>query len=309
MSAALSLSIVIPCHARTDLLAECLQSVVKYAPLASEVLVVDDASPGGAVGRTAAGFPGVRTLRLPRRRGFCVAANAGLRATRGAVVELLNDDTVVTAGWAEAALACFADPKVGAVAPLVLFWPGEGRPRVDSAGDRYDLGGFARKRGHGERLGPNHLRPRRVFGASGSSAFYRRAALERVGLFPESFGAYFEDVDLSFRLHRAGYAVAYAPASRVLHRGGSSYGRASRRLVERQSCNEERVFWRNLPGPLLRRALARHLAVLGGKALRRWDEGTLLPWLWGRVRAWSELCACRRHSGRLPPRYGNAVTG
>jgi GT2 family glycosyltransferase len=302
MTAAPPLSVVIPCHARADLLAECLRSVAQYSPPASEVIVVDDASPGGAVARAAAGFPGVRVLCLASRRGFCAAANAGLRAARGEVVELLNDDTVVTPGWADAALVCFAAPRVGAVAPLVLCWPGEGPPRVDSAGDAYDLGGFARKRGHGERLGPSHLRPRRVFGASGSSAFYRRSALERVGLFPESFGAYFEDVDLSFRLHRAGYAVAYAPASRVLHRGGSSYGRPSRRLVERQSCNEERVFWRNLPGPLLRRALPRHLAVLAGKALRRCDEGLLLPWLWGRVRAWANLPADRRDYSRWPGR-------
>jgi hypothetical protein len=69
-------------------------------------------------------------------------------------------------------------------------------------------------------------------------------------------------------------------------------------LVERQSCNEERVFWRNLPASLLWRALARHLAVLGGKALRRCNEGTLLPWLWGRLRAWANVCADRRDYSR-----------
>src|SRR5437763_534416 len=125
-------------------------------------------------------------------------------------------------------------------------------------------------------------------------AFYRRDLLRRVGAFPERFGAYFEDVDLAFRLHRAGGVIVYEPASRVLHRGGSSYGRPGWRLVERQSCNEERVFWRNLPGLDLARALPRHVAVLAGKALRRWHEGTLLPWAWGRLRAWAEVPACRR---------------
>src|SRR5205823_1699570 len=188
-------------------------------------------------------------LRLPRRRGFCVAANAGIEAATAPVVELLNDDTEVEPGWAAAALAHFADPTVAAVAPLVLRWSGAGAAtHIDSAGDRYFRGGVAGKRGHGEPLGPDYLRPGRVFGASASSAFYRRDLLRRVGAFPERFGAYFEDVDLSFRLHRAGGVIVYEPASRVLHRGGSSYGRPSWRLVERQSCNEERVFWRNMPG-------------------------------------------------------------
>jgi GT2 family glycosyltransferase len=117
--------------------------------------------------------------------------------------------------------------------------------------------------------------------------------LAAAGGFPESFEAYFEDVDLAFRLRHCGGRVAYEPASVVLHRGGSSYGRPTRRLVERQSCNEERVFWRNLSPAELRRWLPRHVAVLAGKALRRWEEGLLGPWLAGRVRAWASIRADR----------------
>lgn len=260
------------------------------------MLVVDDGSPGGVVTEVARTF-GAQVVRLPRRRGFCAAANAGLAAASGQVVELLNDDTQVTPGWAEPALACFDEPAVGAVAPLVLCWPnGE---RVDSAGDRYYLGGVAAKRGHGEPLADTHLRRRAVFGASASSAFYWREALERVGAFPESFGAYFEDVDLAFRLQRAGYRAVYEPGSRVLHRVSASYGRPRRRLLEQQSCNEERVFWRNLPGRALARAVPRHVAVLLSKAWRRWREGTLAPFLCGRLRLLTEIPSLLRHRRRL----------
>ena len=44
--------------------------------------------------------------------------------------------------------------------------------------------------------------------------------------------------------------------------------------------------------------ISRHLAVLAGKAVRRWHEGTLLPWALGRLRAWSEIPACRLHERR-----------
>jgi GT2 family glycosyltransferase len=288
------MSIIIPTHNRTDLLRACLQAVRRHAPLGSEVIVVDDESPGGAASALAAEL-GVRAMRLERQRGFAVAANVGIRASRGDVVEMLNDDTEVQPGWADAALRWFDDPTVGAVAPLVLAWP-DGTI-IDSAGDCYDLGGIAGKRGHSLPLSSGYLEPMPVFGTSAAAGFYRRSALDRVGLFAEEFGSYFEDVDLAFRLNRAGYTSMYDPASRVLHHISASYGRVGRRLLERQSCNEERVWWRNLPAPELWRALPRHIAVLAGKAWRRLDEGTLTPWLFGRLRAlwdWRAIVAHRR---------------
>jgi GT2 family glycosyltransferase len=237
-------------------------------------------------------------VRLERQSGFAVAANTGVQAARHPVVEILNDDTEVTAGWAPAALAHFADAAVAAVAPLVLRRTADG-PRIDSAGDRYFLGGVARKRGHGKRPGPAYQRPCRVFGASASSAFYRRDAFLAAGGFPEPFGAYFEDVDLSFRLHRAGFGIVYEPASRVWHHGAASYGLARDDLLEQQSRNEELVFWRNLPAGVLVRALPLHLAVLVAKAWRRWREGNLLPFLRGRLGVLAEAGGIRQHRQRL----------
>jgi GT2 family glycosyltransferase len=290
-------SIVIPSHQRADLLERCLASVQHHAPAGTEVIVVDDASAGGIIARTAQGFVGIQVLRQARRRGFCAAVNTGIAAAKGDVIELLNDDTEVQAGWAEAALAWFRDDAVGAVAPLVLWGPGG--QRIDSAGDRYFIGGVAGKRGHGEPLGLAHQQARPVFGASASSAFYRRAALLRIGGFPDEFGAYFEDVDVAFRLQRAGYCSMFEPASRVLHLVSASYGRPKRRLLEQQSTNEERVFWRNLPGSDLARALPWHVAVLAAKAWRRWQEGTLSPFVCGRLRVLGEMGELLRHRRRL----------
>ena len=313
---AVSLSIVIPSHSRADLLQLCLASVARFAPTRTEVIVVDDGSRNEMVSRTARAFAGVRIVRHERARGFCAAANAGIAVATAPVVELLNDDAEVTEGWAEAALGCFADNQVAAVAPLVFQNDPTRRarglpPLIDTAGDDYDRGGFARKRGHGQEwhaddnlngrgggasrgqspshpLTPSPLPPKAepVFGASACAAFYRREAVLEAGGFPEHFRAYFEDVDLSFRLRRLGFAIVHEPASIVWHRVSSSYGRRpSRRVLEQQSCNEERVFWRNLRGAERMRYLPRHAAVLAAKAVRRFQEGTLLPWLLGRVRA------------------------
>jgi GT2 family glycosyltransferase len=296
-----ALSIVIPSHNRPDLLRICLASVLRHAPAGTEVVVVDDGSRNAAVSAAARAFASVRTLRLERQGGFCIAANAGIAAAVNPIVELLNDDTEVSAGWAEAALAHFRDLSIAAVAPLVLRGSPEDRepPRIDSAGDRYFLGGVAGKRGHGQPLGPDYLAPRPVFGASASSAFYRRDVLWAVGGFPEEFGAYFEDVDLSFRLHWAGYRAVYEPAARVWHRVSASYGRANRRLLAQQACNEERVFWRNVPAELFLRAVPLHLAVLAAKVWQRWHNGGLLPFLSGRLRVLGEVVELLRHRRHL----------
>jgi GT2 family glycosyltransferase len=125
-----------------------------------------------------------------------------------------------------------------------------------------------------------------VFGASACAAFYRRAAILEAGGFPGHFKAYFEDVDLSFRLRRLGFEIVHEPDSIVWHRLSASYGRRpSRRVLELQSCNEERVFWRNTRGADLARLLPRHAAVLAAKAVKRLSERTLLPWMLGRFRA------------------------
>src|SRR5262249_51183164 len=148
---------------------------------------------------------------------------------------------------------------------------------------------FARKRGHGQSLADFSAPAGPVFGASASSAFYRREALLRVGAFPELFGSYFEDVDVSFRLRRAGGTIVFEPRSRVWHRVGASHGAPDKRLAEQQSRNEERVFWRNIAVNHMWRAIPLHAAVLAAKAWLRWREGRLLPFMIGRLRAWSEV--------------------
>ncbi|GIW84911.1 MAG: hypothetical protein KatS3mg107_0571 [Gemmataceae bacterium] len=118
-----ALTVIIPTHRGGALLYRCLQSVLRHAPSGTEILVVDDASPQEALQSIIRDFPTILLFRLPRRRGFCYAANIGIEAAHNPIVELLNDDTEVAAGWAEAALAHFQQSDVVAVAPLILQYP------------------------------------------------------------------------------------------------------------------------------------------------------------------------------------------
>jgi GT2 family glycosyltransferase len=286
------LSIVIPSHRRADLLEWCLRSVVLARPDNAEVIVVDDGSPGGIVSETANRFSPVRVIRSTKARGFAAAANAGIALATGRVVEMLNDDAEVTPGWAEAALARFEDPAIAAVAPLVLIHPSTRRsshPVVDSVGDHYDRGGFAFKRGHGERLAAKHLVPGPCESVCAAAGFFRHDALTRLGGFAETFGAYFEDVDLSLRLRKTGARLEFEPRSVVWHHVSASYRQIpSRRTLERQSCNEERLFWRHIQPHRRRYDISRHISVLAAKLLRRQSENRVCPWITGRLRsAWN----------------------
>jgi GT2 family glycosyltransferase len=110
-------------------------------------------------------------------------------------------------------------------------------------------------------------------------------------------------VDLAFRLHWAGWQTLFQPESHVYHHVGGSYRKTNRRVLEMQSRNEERVFWRNVPRRSLARALPVHVAVLAAKAWRRFGHGELLPFVMGRLRLLGEVGAIRRHRRALHAKY------
>jgi GT2 family glycosyltransferase len=302
--------VVIPTFNGRHWLETCLASIARHRPEAScsgcaiEVIVADDASEDGTAGWLAATYPEVRHVRLEHNGGFCAAANAGIAAARGEFIELLNNDTEVTEGWIEAGLEPFVDPTVGSVAPLVLV---RSEPdRVDSAGDSYTLVGWPAKRGHGEEARRWSARPpARVFGASGSSAFYRAAALRRVGAFDQTYHSYYEDVDLAFRLRWAGYATVFTPRCRILHEVSASYDHARPELQRRMSRNAEILFWSNLPARWLAVAVGPHLVFTVAQGFWRLARGRAGAfWLgkWDALRAVGDLPGRRRRRAELARR-------
>jgi GT2 family glycosyltransferase len=298
--------VVIPSYNGRRLLEVCLASVARHRPgpdgPAIEVIVADDASQDDTAAWLADEYPEVRLVRLGRNGGFCAAANAGIAAASGEFLQLLNNDTEVTAGWIEAGLAPFAEAAVGSVAPLVLVRSDPGR--VDSAGDSYALAGWPCKRGHGEDAGLWRDRsPERVFGASGSSAFYRAEALRRVGAFDPAYHSYYEDIDLAFRLRWAGYDCVFTPRCRILHEVSASYDHAGAALQRRMSRNAELLFWSNLPARWLAPGLVLHLGFLAAQALLRLARGRLGPFLLGK---WDVLRLARGLPERRRLRAGLA---
>jgi O-antigen biosynthesis protein len=280
------LSVVIPTYNGRKLLETCLASIARCRPrgIDVEVIVSDDASTDDTWDWVFATHPEVKIIHREVNGGFVAAANAGIAAARGVVIQLLNNDTEVTPGWVEAGLAPFADPTVGSVAPLVLVRSDPSR--VDSAGDSYSFVGWPCKRGHGESASAWQRRPPdKVFGASGSSAFYRASALRRVGVYDPSFGSYYEDVDLAFRLRWAGYSCVYAPSCRIYHEVSASYDHGKPALQRRMSRNAEILFWSNLPRGWLTAAVVPHLGFTLVQGIWRLLRGRAVPFVAGKLDA------------------------
>lgn len=282
-------SVVIPSYNGSRWLEPCLSSLQRHRPDQPpiEVIVVDDASSDGTDEFVERRFPWVRLVQNPKNLGFCGAANAGIAVSRGQFIQLLNNDAEVTAGWIEAGLAAFVHEDVGAVAPLVLIRSDPSR--VDSAGDCYAFMGWPSKRGHGEPADRWSQRPAEaVFGASGSSAFYRSDLLKRLGGFDPSFGSYYEDVDLSFRLRWAGYRCVYSPECVILHEVSASYNHARPDLQRRMSRNSERIFWSCLPTSWLVLAVLPHLTWTLAQTAARLVRGRARPFVLGKLDALRE---------------------
>lgn len=251
-------TVVIPNYNGRRFLPRLMASLADQTERRFDVIVVDDGSADDGVSYLGEAWPDVQVICNPRNLGFAGTCNAGIRAAATPFVVLLNNDTHLDPAWMAEGLRPFADAGVGAVASLVLL--ADAPHPVDTAGDVYSVAGGAVKRGH---LGPREAAeglPAEVFSPSGVSAFYRREALDRVGLLDERFVSYYEDVDLGFRLAWAGYRCRFAPRSVCFHHLSSSYSSTGWGYHFNSARNAEIVWWANLPRRLRWRYLPAHVA-------------------------------------------------
>jgi glycogen(starch) synthase len=217
-------SIVLVAYNNLNLTRDCLDSVLANTGGAFELVLVDNGSNDGTGDyfrslRDRLGGPTpVQVLRNSENVGYVLAANQGIRAARGSSVVLLNNDTVVKAGWLEALIAASRTPGTGVVTAKVLNMDGT----IQSAGGilhRLD-GGFTIPFQGEDRLAPPVTERREVENAGGPCMLLTRPLLLEIGTFDEAFSpAYFEDSDLCMRARAAGMKLIYEPGAEVYHHG------------------------------------------------------------------------------------------
>lgn len=253
---------IVPTFNGAHLLPMCLDSLLRQSYASLEVIVADGASTDVTVSLLTTRYPAVRLLRLRRNAGFAGNVNAGLRAARGDVLCLLNNDAEVETDWVQVCVDTLLEqPEIGSVASKVLF---ADRRTINSAGDLMCRDGAPRQRGAHQPDGPAWNTPGPVFGAMGGAAAYRRAMLADVGLLDEEFFMYLEDVDLAFRAQLLGWGCVYQPRARAYHLGSASG--AGKLASFYNGRNLIRLLAKDLPVELVPRLLPGILRYQAGRA-------------------------------------------
>ncbi len=239
-------TVIIPTLAADARLLECLEALGRQSLCGFEIIVVDNSAEGRA--RRATLPAEVRILESGRNAGYGAAVNRGVQASRAPFVAVLNDDAAPHPEWLESLVTAIqARPDAGMCASQVRL---HGEKRLDSAAMLVARDGSSKQRGHG-RLPEDFPACEEALFPSGSAALYRRAMLDEIGLFDESFFLYCEDTDLGLRARWAGWKCLYVPQAVVEHHYSHSAGGASRLKAYFVERNRLFVAVKNFPAGML----------------------------------------------------------
>lgn len=239
----MKLSVIIVNYKVKHYLEQCLRSVAEASRgIAVEVIVVDNASGDGSVEYLRERFPDVTIIASEENLGFARANNLAIRNSHGQYVLLLNPDTIV----AEDTFSDFisfmdSTPDAGGCGAYMLHTDGsfapESRRGLPTPFVAFcKMSGLASLFPKSRTLGRYYMRylneneVNRIEIMSGAFMFLRRDALDKAGLLDEDFFMYGEDIDLSYRILKAGYNNYFLP-SRILHYKGESTVKSSYRYV------------------------------------------------------------------------------
>lgn len=244
-----------------DVLPGFLSSVPAASSGPLELVVVDNLADGDDRIERMTRASGGRYLRMDRNAGYGAAMNAGAASLTPGIEWLLlsNPDVELGPGVIDGLVAAATETDAAAVGPAIHDDAGAVYPSARAipslrTGIGHALFGslwaenpwsaaYTRSAATGERRETGWL--------SGACLLVRRRAFDSVGGFDPDYFMYFEDVDLGFRLGRAGYRSLYEPSAVVRHSGGHSTRSESARMIAAHHASARRFLAKKYSGPLL----------------------------------------------------------
>ncbi len=197
----------------------CLSSVFSQTYSNFEIIIVDNASSDGSMEFVRKNYPDVRIIELKKNHGFAGGNNIGIKQVlkdkNVRYIALLNNDTKVDKNWLyELVRIAEGEENIGIAASIIFPM---NNTNIDSTNPVNKL-----KNLHNWLM---HIYYRLQYPPSvahATACLYRREMLEDIGLFDESFFAYCEDLELSWRAYKKGWKAKYVPSSIVYHEAGGT---------------------------------------------------------------------------------------
>ena len=193
-----------------------------------EVIVVDNASDNQEAEQISSRFPYVKVIKSDKNQGFAGGNNLGIRASKGKYLFLINNDTYFEDFNVQALIDRLdSAPNIGIVCPKIRFaWSPRpiqfaGYTPLSNITIRNQAIGFGEE-DHGQ-YETAHPTPY----AHGAAMLIKREAIDKVGLMPECYFLYYEELDWSMMFTRAGYQIWYEPKCTVYHKESQATGQHS----------------------------------------------------------------------------------
>jgi GT2 family glycosyltransferase len=241
----MKLSIVIVNYNVRYFLEQCLLSVKRATEkLDAEIFVVDNASSDGSIEMIHQKFPFVKLIANTNNVGFSKANNQAIEKAEGEYVLLLNPDTVVAEDTFEKCVAFMnTHQDAGALGVRMIdgkgnFLPESKRGLPTPSVAFYKTFGLAKLFPKSKTFGKYHLgflhehETHEVDILSGAFMLMRKTVLDKIGLLDETFFMYGEDIDLSYRIVKAGHKNFYFPGTTIIHYKGESTKKGSLNYVK-----------------------------------------------------------------------------
>ena len=272
-----NVAVIIPNWNGEDFIRNCLDSL-RQQTTKHTVIVVENGSVDRSIAIIEAEYPEVILLKQPENLGFAGGTNIGIqRAINDGFdfVALLNNDAIADRGWLKELLQTIqADKRIGSVMSKIKSLDGK---TLDGTGEIFTTWGVHFPRGRKEEDLGQYDKNLDIFGASGGASLFCTKTLKETGLFDGDFFAYYEDVDLAWRIQLAGWKTVFAPEAIVYHHINASSSRIKGFATYQSIKNLPWVIWKNVPTSLLWKILPRFLLIyimFIGSALAR---GQFIP--------------------------------
>ncbi|MEM8523504.1 MAG: bifunctional riboflavin kinase/FAD synthetase [Bacteroidota bacterium] len=258
-----------------------LPSIFQTTYANAEIYVADNASTDDSVEYLETNFPSVKIIQLSENHGFAEGYNQALREVESDYYVLLNSDVEVTPNWIEPILELMErDSTVAICQPKILSYHQKSYfEHAGAAGGWMDRLNYPFCRGRlfdkVERDIGQYDSTQEVFWSSGAALFIRGKLFHEIGGFEGDFFAHMEEIDLCWRLKRAGYKVMVRPKSVVYHLGGGSLNYGNPRKVYLNFRNSLLTIIRNEEGSKLFPILLTRLLLDGVAGLLFLSRGQL----------------------------------